>query len=366
MATQTQRDAVVRSPKVREPSDIELRLQAMGLIDMHKVADAAMHIASAEIPLFLGDKELSAAELAVLSSENADFLERAMRLVSMYGYFTENQYKKGFFRNTRHSVALGECKPYADFFGHPILRKIWARTGYTFKTGKSAVERYLNGATNSLVHFVLGHEELRGIFFRMLGWFSSFEQVPAILDVLDLKGVHGVMDVGGATGDFLEALAAKHPGLDAYVLVDLPHNIGSPETAATLQRIGGKARGVACDALNSILVQPDEIDRATVKFLFQDHSNQSVLRFLKNIWKVLPSGGTVDIIEMLTVPGLATPQNYAPTMDYIMGVHEGFEGGGHVRTLEELKALLTASGFEFFRVIKTRAGISIVEGIKKA
>jgi hypothetical protein len=339
--------------KIRNPI-----IDAIAFIDSYKAPFAAMELANRNIPKILGDGERSARDLAAEAGVDPRALESMLRLLSGYGYFKESQHRPGVFANTELSRALQTCQPYGRFFSHPVLQEVWSEMGHCLETGKSAIQKRFN-EPSLVMYAIQKNPEVAGVFFGMLGFLGA-QEVPAVLEAYDFSQRRGVMDVGGATGEFLLAIAGRYPGLRRYALFDLPHMANSEQARAAVSRIpSGNGLSIAGDASKSI-PRVDGIDTITHKYFLHDFDDERAVLFLKNDFAALPDGGKVLIIEQISKPGSNTPR-YANVMDLIMLVNEG---GGHVRTVEQHAANLAKAGFKFEREIETAMTISVLEAVK--
>lgn len=158
-----------------------------------------------------------------------------------------------------------------------------------------------------------------------------------VLDAVDLRGHHHIMDVGGGDGTFLRHVAKRHPHL-AMTLVDLPE-------VAAIARIrfaaGGLERRVTvhgadfgCDPLP---VGPDLI---TLVRIVHDHDDPAVMTLFRAAFTALPPGGTLLIAEPMSgVPGAEA------MADAYFGFYFLAMGAGEARAPQRLSAMLAEVGF---------------------
>src|SRR4029434_10248340 len=65
------------------------------------------------------------------------------------------------------------------------------------------------------------HPEEASMFSETMVGFHG-DEPPAVAAAYDFRGLKTIVDVGGATGNLLAAILARHPGMRG-ILYDLPH-----------------------------------------------------------------------------------------------------------------------------------------------
>lgn len=167
-----------------------------------------------------------------------------------------------------------------------------------------------------------------------------------ILDAYDLSQHSRLMDVGGGDGAFIEAVAARHPGLD-LMLFDLPavaeqasRRVAQAGIASRVSVSGGDFFGDALPAGAEII---------TLVRILLDHDDPGVLKILRNVHAALPPGGTLLIAETLSgVPGAEK------ISDAYFGFYLMAMGKGRPRRFAEVRQLLNRAGFRQVRLKRTR------------
>ncbi|WP_373502635.1 methyltransferase [Aestuariivirga sp.] len=209
--------------------------------------------------------------------------------------------------------------------GGTKLKGYW---GYAGSDSKDAV-----GAANAEVYTAL--------------MAASQEAVAAeILAAYDFGQNRHLIDVGGSNGTFLAAAAARYPRLK-MTLFDLP-------AVAELGRVKLADAGLGSQvgiAGGSFLTDelPRGPDVATLIRIAHDHDDDSVLRVMQNIRRMLPPDGRLILAEPLSgVPSIA------PVADAYFGLYFAAMGQGRTRTLDEISALARQAGFASARALRTR------------
>lgn len=157
------------------------------------------------------------------------------------------------------------------------------------------------------------------------------------LDLVDMRGVKHLMDVGGGTGAFLAAAAARHDDLK-MTLYDLPAVAPAAQTrfdglgfGARLQIAPGSFRD---DPL------PEGADMISLVRVLYDHADDTVRDLLRAARAALPVGGRLMISEPMTGGDSPARAGDAYFALYCMAMRTG-----RARSADQIKALLSEAGF---------------------
>jgi demethylspheroidene O-methyltransferase len=156
-----------------------------------------------------------------------------------------------------------------------------------------------------------------------------------------------LLDVGGGDGQFLRAVASRHPHL-TLTLFDLPAvtTLAADRFAATgngarVQLVGGN---FLTDAL------PPGADLISLVRVLHDHDDAGALAILRAVHAALPVDGTLLIAEPM-----AGTRGAEAMADAYFGFYLLAMGSGRARRPEELAALLRQAGFGPLRVLENRS-----------
>ncbi len=153
---------------------------------------------------------------------------------------------------------------------------------------------------------------------------------------------HSVMDVGGGTGRFLQALRQRYPTLKLG-LFDLPA-VSECHQDTLLNQLNIKQhRG---DFLHDPL--PAVSDLITLVRILHDHNDAAVMVLLNNIYRALPEHGTLLIAEPMSDGAGAERVGEAYFNVYFLAM-----GKGEPRSSARLKSMLLETGFTEVRVVNT-------------
>lgn len=174
---------------------------------------------------------------------------------------------------------------------------------------------------------------------------------------VDLSSVRHLMDVGGGTGAFLAAVAAKAPTLD-LTLFDLPAVAGAAHER--FDRLGVRARIVPGSFRDDPL--PEGADAISLVRVLYDHQDETVLRLLRSVHAALPVGGRVIVSEPMTGSRLPERAGDAYFAIYCLAMQTGC-----ARSPREVAGLLETTGFAGLRIHPSRRPFitSVVEGVRQ-
>ncbi len=161
------------------------------------------------------------------------------------------------------------------------------------------------------------------------------------LRAISLKGVRRLVDIGGGTGAFLEAVGKAYPDLE-MILFDLPEVVpGATERfakAGMADRVTIEAGSFRDDAV------PQEGDAISLIRVLYDHADETVATLLREVFEALPAGGRLIISEPMG--GGASPDRAG---DVYFAFYTMAMQTGRARSAEEIGALCTAAGFTDIR-----------------
>jgi SAM-dependent methyltransferase len=282
----------------------------------------------------LDDTPMSAEDLAAAVKTQPKTLRRLLRALSCQGVFVEHP--DGTFAHTQMSRLLREDDPnslryIALWCTEPWTWNVWPKLDEAVRSGRNVFEdvydkeffAYLNEDAPESAH----------VFNRAMTT-SSSQSARDVADLLDLRGVKTVADIGGGQGHVVASLLEKHPGMHG-TLLDLP---GVVENADPRLRSGGaladRVRIVAGDCREDIPVQADVY---IIKNILE-WDDESTRRALANVRKAARPGARVVVIENLVDD---TPSmRFTTAMDLLLLLNVG--GAKHTR--QSMVDRLTAAG----------------------
>ncbi|MFN3936485.1 MAG: methyltransferase [Gemmobacter sp.] len=166
---------------------------------------------------------------------------------------------------------------------------------------------------------------------------------------VDLGGVRRLMDVGGGTGLFLAAAAARYPALQV-TLFDLPAVVAQ----SRLGQLGPRAQIVAGSFRDGPL--PEGADAISLVRVLYDHDDRTVAALLARCRAALPPGGRLIVSEPMS--GGARPDRAA---DLYFALYTAAMNTGRTRSAAEIAELAVRAGFSGIRVgPRTRSFVTCV------
>ncbi len=161
------------------------------------------------------------------------------------------------------------------------------------------------------------------------------------LRMVSFKDVRHLLDVGGGTGAFLEAVGRAHPDL-RLSLFDLPQVVPGAtsrfEASGMMDRVTLSPGSFRDDPL------PEGADAISLIRVLYDHADETVAELLASVYAALPAGGRLVISEPMG--GGAQPDRAG---DVYFAFYTMAMQTGRTRSAEEIAALCTGAGFANIR-----------------
>ncbi|MFN3824384.1 MAG: methyltransferase [Pseudorhodobacter sp.] len=161
------------------------------------------------------------------------------------------------------------------------------------------------------------------------------------LALADLRGVRSMMDVGGGTGAFLEALGRHHPGIERH-LFELPAVLDGAGA-----RLGQGVRLHPGSFRDDPL--PPGADAISLVRVLYDHSDDTVRALLARVHAALPPGGLVLVSEPMS--GGMRPD---PVTDVYFAFYTMAMRTGRTRSAARIAELLGEAGFDRIAPARSR------------
>jgi len=158
------------------------------------------------------------------------------------------------------------------------------------------------------------------------------------LRAVNLKGVRRLLDVGGGTGAFLEAVGAAYRDLQ-MTLFDLPQVVPEANERFAAAGMADRVQITAGSFREDPL--PAGADEISLVRVLYDHSDSTVQALLQHVYAALPAGGRLIISEPMG--GGARPDMSG---DVYFAFYTMAMQTGSARSAEEIKALCREAGFE--------------------
>ena len=300
----------------------------------------------------LAEGPKSAADLAGPTGAHARSLHRLMRTLASVGVLSEGA--NGAFALTPLGEALKTGAPGAarstilSLAGQWAWRA-WEEFPHSVETGETAMEK---ASGMPIFEFLDKHPQEASYFSEAMVGFHG-EEPPAVAAAYNFSDFKTIVDVGGATGNLLTTILARHPK-PRGVLFDLPHVV---RDAPTFIEERGLTDRLSIEAGDFFETVPVGGDAYLLSHIIHDWNEDQCLTILDNCRESMKPSSPLLIIEMV-LPAGDTPHP-GKMLDMVMLAMPG----GEERTEQEYGTLLDKAGFRLKQVVPTDSAVSIVEAV---
>ncbi|MDM7917053.1 MAG: methyltransferase, partial [Candidatus Eisenbacteria bacterium] len=222
------------------------------------------------------------------------------------------------------------------------------------RTGEPAFRR-VAPAAESAYALMAGSPELTALFDEAMATVASWS-AAAVAAAIDFSGFGRVVDVGGGSGALLVGLLQAYPQCRGVVF-DQPH-----AAARARERVNAAGLADRCEVVagNFFEAVPSGADAYLLRHVLVDWDDQRAATILRNCRGAMSRKGQLMILE-----GVYPSRTDPPDARRVAAGHDVnilVCTGGRLRSEEEFRALLAASGFRLSRVVPTTADVSVIQG----
>lgn len=292
----------------------------------------------------------TAAELAGPTGTNPRALHRFMRTLASFGILMmkdDGTFSLTDLGATLRKDAPGSARSTVLTMAGPFSWGAFNEIEYSLATGKPSVEKVLG---MGLFDYLAQHPDEATMFSESMVGIHGGEP-PAVAAAYDFSSFGTIVDVGGATGNMLAHILARHPQ-PTGILFDRPHVV---KDAPALLGARGVADRVTIAEGNFFEHVPPGGDAYILSHIIHDWTETQCLTILANCRAAMRPGAKLLIVEFVLPEG-NTP-HFGKLADMIMLTIPG----GEERTAAEYRTLLDAAGFTMTRVVPTASDVGIVE-----
>jgi SAM-dependent methyltransferase len=220
---------------------------------------------------------------------------------------------------------------------------------YSLQTGRTGFEK---AQGMPFFDYLAQHPEDASVFSGAMVGFHGAEP-PAVAAAYDFSMFKTVVDVGGASGNMLAAILARHPE-PRGLLFDRPHVVVDAEQLLKDNGVSDRVTVEAGDFFRSV---PSGGDAYILSHILHDWNDDQCLTILGHCRKAMKPDGRLLIVEMVLPPG--DVPHPGKILDMVMLVLIG----GQERTETEYASLLDKAGFRLSRLVATQSPVSVVEAV---
>lgn len=166
------------------------------------------------------------------------------------------------------------------------------------------------------------------------------------LDMVPLRGVRHLLDVGGGAGAFVAAVAARYPRMQLG-LFDLPAVLPAAEARLAAANLSARVTCHAGSFRRDPL--PAGADAISLVRVLYDHDDATVAALLGAVFAALPAGGRLIVAEPMA--GGAVPE---PAGDVYFAFYTMAMGTGRARSAARIADMCRAAGFADVQIPRAR------------
>lgn len=336
---------------VTQPTDASPQEAIFQMITGYWVSQAVVAAAELGIADRVADEPKSCAELARVTGTQPDALYRLLRALAGAGVL--RQVEDGRFGATPLSACLQTNAPesmraYAQLQTYQYGP--WGELLQSLRTGETAFDTLFG---QPLFPFLEQNPEASAVFDASMRDLTS-RVADAVLAAYDFSPFGTLVDVGGGSGQMIEAILHAHPTLRG-VLFDQPHVVENARQQDVAQGFGERLDFVAGDFFREV---PTGGDAYLLKMIVHDWNDEEAVTLLHACHRAMAPGARLLVIE-----GIVPPVNEDSLNNWI-DLTMMMITGGRERTEPEYRELFQQAGFAITRIVPTSTEMSIIEAIR--
>lgn len=292
-------------------------------------------------------------ELAQVTGTHAPSLYRVLRALAGVGVFAgagEGRFAQTSLSETLRGDTPGSLRAMAMVELGQEHFSAWGNLMRSVETGETAFDSLFK--QNIWDYYERNPEDASNFNEEMKSLTGMVD--AAVIGAYDFSGVDKVVDVAGGSGGLIGAILNHHPRMRG-ILFDLPHVI---EEAGPLLDAAGALERCETTAGDFFVSVPEGGDAYVMKWIIHDWDDERATAILKNVHGAMNEKGKLLLIEMIV------PEGDQPDLSKFADLNMMVMTGGRERTEAEFNSLLTASGFELSRVIRTVSPVCVIEAVR--
>lgn len=304
----------------------------------------------------LGDAERSASDVAAACKADPASTYRLLRGMAALGLLEET--KPQYFRLTPKGRPLRKDVPDSAWaevvFWSDLLADCWSQLGECVRTGKNAAR--VMEESGRIPRW--SQDPNASDIFRAVMGTAPTENYAPIVDAWPFPASGVVADLGGGGGALIRAVLERHAELRG-MLVDRPESIANAEQFFNRSPVADRCQRIAADLCEAV---PPGADVLMLKHVLHGYTDEKAVEVLRNCRRVLPSTGSLLVIEFVLPDVIAKPVPELVSR-FMSDLNMLAVTSGRERSEHDWRLLLEESGFTFERNIPVPAlDVSILEG----
>lgn len=219
------------------------------------------------------------------------------------------------------------------------------------------VNTVISGKPKNQKRFDYKDENRKNSYLKKMYWHGNM-QAPYVIKWLNLKNVHKVLDLGGATGSYSKEFAKAKQDIHV-VLFDKPEVTPIAKEYLEMEELDNKIDIVSGNFFVDDL--GDNYDLVFVSFILENFSFMENIKLLRRVYDSMNAGGTIVLQELLLDEGRTSPEyNALFSLNMLVNTENG-----DVYTETDTWIMLKEAWFSDINVIKTEFDNSLIFGTKK-
>lgn len=287
-------------------------------------------------------------ELANLTGTHVDSLYRLLHMLAGFGIFEEVCPRV--FSNTESSRLLAKSNPdslhFLSLWYGEEIHKSWDDLLPSIQTGTPAFQLTFKQPVSN--YFKENVD--RAALFQDAMKEKTKAVAKSALSTYDFSKFQTVYDIGGGSGQFMQALLQKHPNISGMIF-ELPE---------VIEKIREQKPPIECkrcklSAGDFFVAIPEGGDIYLLKSILHEWDDGKAEKILKNCHQAMRPNSRLLIVEVVLRP--KNESLYPNCMDLLMMAFTG----GRERSLASFKQMFENCGFVLERIYPTSTEFSILE-----
>jgi hypothetical protein len=333
-----------------KPNELPPPAQLMKFIVGKWISKPIYAAAELGIADILAEGTKSIEELAQITQSHSPSLYRMMRALASVGIFFETEGKRFELTPMAEYLKTGAMRSIALMFNSDWSDKAWGYFLDSVKTGGTAFEK----AHGMPVSDWLEKNPRAAEVFNEANAIKAANSHRAIVDVYNFSGINTLTDVGGGLGALMAEILIANPLMNG-VVADIPYVIQKAKKILRSRGLEDRCQVVECDFFKKI---PAGSEVYLLSNILHDWPDEQCQIILTNCHRAMKTKSRLLVVEMIIPPG------NEPSVAKLLDIEMLVTTGGRERTEAEFKNLFESTGFELSRIMPTKDGVCLIEGMR--